>query len=189
VRLFIAVSPPEDVRSHLAAELSRHRELLDGARPVRPVQWHLTLAFLADVPEAKVADVRAALSVAAGSVAPFTLELTGAGAFGRDRAVIWTGLAGQVDKLERFARLLRGGLVAAGLPLDSRSFTPHLTVARNVDLRRPAASAALAELNAYRGPQWTVEQVELVHSRLGADPGGGARHEPLGVWELGRPGK
>ena len=187
MRLFVAVTPPEDARADLAAALGGVRELLVGARPVRPAQWHLTLAFLDDVAAGTVDAVRAAASVAAASADPFALALAGAGTFGRDRAVVWIGLSGAVDRLDRLARVLRGGLVAAGLPLDSRSFTPHLTVGRNVDLRRPAVAAALGRLTGYSGPQWKVEQLQLVRSTLGTGPGGGACHEPLDAWPLGRP--
>jgi 2'-5' RNA ligase len=178
MRLFVALCPPEEVRAHLAAALP---EFPPEARPVPPEQWHLTLAFLDEVADEKVDAVGRAVEVAARSARPFTLQLTGAGAFGRERGTAWVGLAGETDRLARLVRVLRGGFVAIDISLENRPFLPHLTVAHGLDLRKPAAAAALAELNAYRGPTWRAEQVLLVHSTLGPD---GPRYETIGSCAL-----
>jgi 2'-5' RNA ligase len=175
VRLFVAVSPPEDARTHLAAALP---SLQIGGRPVRPGRWHLTLAFLEDVPDDRVPEVRAAVDGAAGTTGPFSVRLTGAGAFGQ---VVWIGLSGETDPLVRLAGELRRRLRDAGFPVEERPFRPHLTIARGVDTRRPSTAAALASLAEYDGPPWTVRQLVLVHSTLGP---GGARHEPIGAAAL-----
>jgi 2'-5' RNA ligase len=170
VRLFVAVSPPEDARTHLAAALP---SLQLGGRPVRPGQWHLTLAFLEDAPDDRVPDVRVAVEAAA-TTGPFSVRLTGAGAFGQ---VVWIGLSGETDRLVRLAGELRSRLRDAGFPVEERPFRPHLTIARGVDTRRASSAAALAELTDYDGPPWTVRELVLFHSTLGP---GGARHEPIG---------
>jgi 2'-5' RNA ligase len=185
VRLFVAVSPPKEVRAHLAAALTEVPGLLAGARPVRPDQWHLTLAFLDEVADEGLPGVRAAVAEAAsGSGGPLTLRLAGAGTFGGHRGVAWVGLGGDVDRLKAVARTLQTGLRAAGVLLESRPYRPHLTIARQVDTRRRPAAEALAALSGYAGPPWTARTLDLVHSSLGAGPGGSARHETVGVWEL-----
>jgi 2'-5' RNA ligase len=180
VRLFVSISPPEDARVHLAATLLELAE-----RVVRPEQWHVTLAFLGEVPEDAVPAVGDAVRKAAAGAKPLRLRLLGAGAFGRERAAVWVGLAGDLGRLERLARVVRGALLAAGIPAEDRPFTPHLTLARNVDLRQPAAAAALARLDSYEGPEWTAEQVVLMGSRLGAGPHGTALHTPVMSADLG----
>jgi 2'-5' RNA ligase len=176
VRLFAAVYPSEEARTELATTLAR--VALDG-RAVRPAQWHLTLAFLDGVPDQGLPEVQAAVVDAAAGVPPFTVRLSGAGAFGR---VVWVGLGGDTAPLAALAEGLRARLSDGGFPFDPRPFRPHLTVAREVPTRRPAAAAALAELANHTGPPWTVRQVVLVRSTLGA---GGARHDPVGTAELG----
>jgi 2'-5' RNA ligase len=178
VRLFVAVCPPEEARAHLATALP---DFPSEARVVPVAQWHLTLAFLDEVADEEVDGVRRAVEVAAGSTRPFALQLAGAGAFGRERGTVWVGLLGNTDRLAKLERVLRGGLVAIGIQLESRPFLPHLTLARGVDLRKPAAAAAVAELTSYRGPEWRVDQLVLVHSRLGSS---GPQHETIGSWPL-----
>jgi 2'-5' RNA ligase len=186
VRLFVAVDPPEEVRVDLATALrERAPDLLTEAKPVRPEQFHLTLAFLGEVPEERLSAVWSTVERAAASTRPLRLGLAGSGAFGRDRAVVWVGLVGDTDGLQQLSGVLRDRLRAARVPLDTRPFRPHLTLARGVDLRREPAAAALAALTSYEGPWWTAEGLTLVRSRLGAGPGGGARHEPLGAFPLG----
>ena len=70
VRMFVAVVPPDDVVEHLDG-------FLDVRRDAAPFRWaaieqlHLTLAFLADVPDRKLDDLverlgRAAARLSAG---------------------------------------------------------------------------------------------------------------------------
>jgi 2'-5' RNA ligase len=188
VRLFVAVDPSEEVRAHLATAIrDRAPDLLTEAKPARPEQWHLTLAFLGEVPEGHVSAVSSAVARAASTTGPLRLRLAGAGAFGRDRAVVWVGLTGDTDRLQQLAGVLRDRLRTVRVPLDTRPFRPHLTVARGVDLRRPPQAAALAALTSYEGPWWTAPELTLVHSRLGAGEDRSARHDPLGAFPLGGP--
>jgi 2'-5' RNA ligase len=188
VRLFVALDPPEEVRAHLATALrDRAPDLFRGAKPARPEQWHLTLAFLGEVPGVQVSAVWSAVARAAGTTGPLRLRLAGAGAFGQDRAVVWVGLTGDTEELQRLAGVLRDRLRVVRVPLDTRPFRPHLTVARGVDLRRAAAAAALAALTSYEGPWWTAQELTLLHSRLGAGVGGSPRYDPVGAFPLGGP--
>jgi 2'-5' RNA ligase len=177
VRLFAAVYPSEDARTDLAATLAR---LPTHGRSVRPAQWHLTLAFLDDVPTGRVPEVRSAIEQSAAEVPAFTVRLGGAGAFGR---VVWVGVGGDTGPLATLAEGVRGRLRDGGFPIDTRPFRPHLTIARGVQTRRPDVSTALAALAGYTGPPWRVRQLVLVQSTLGP---GGARHEPIAAAELGR---
>lgn len=60
----------------------------------------------------------------------------------------------------------------------SRAYRPHLTIAR---LRGAVdATGAVAELAAYAGPTWPVQEVHLVRFRLGPSPA----YEDLATWLL-----
>jgi 2'-5' RNA ligase len=64
MRMFVAAIPPEEVVEDLEEFLSVRRE----AAPLRwtlPEQWHLTLAFLAEVPDRRYDDLLARLERAA----------------------------------------------------------------------------------------------------------------------------
>lgn len=179
MRLFVSIQPPPDVLAALDAELGRARAVAPhGLRWTRPEQWHLTLAFLGEVPDEDVPALTDALAAVVDDT-PMTLRLAGGGCFGT--RVLWVGLAGDVHALRRLAANIGTAAGEAGIELEEKSFRPHLTLARagreKADLR-PAAE----ELAQIVGPVWDVEAVQLMRSRLSAGPGGTALHEPVATW-------
>jgi 2'-5' RNA ligase len=186
MRMFVALRPPDDAVEHLD-------EFLDVRREAGPFRWtlaeqvHLTLAFLAEVPDRKLDDLVERLGRAAARRTPVTTRIAGGGAFpnpGRAR-VLWAGLG--VDEtgrteLGRMATGARAAATRAGIPVDGQRFRPHLTVAR---LGRPAeVSSWVRLLEAYEGPEWSTTTVSLVASHLGQGPCNRPRHvvvEEFGV--------
>jgi 2'-5' RNA ligase len=148
VRLFVALRPPSDAVAHLQAQLTQW--------PSAPERWHLTLAFLGEVPDDAAVD-RALATALAGAPSP-ELCLAGSGTFGQ-RAV-WVGLDGDLDGLQELARRVSAAVRQAGVPLERGHYRPHLTVGR-------AGRPDPARLRSYRGPAWTAREVELVRSDLG----------------------
>jgi RNA 2',3'-cyclic 3'-phosphodiesterase len=168
VRLFVAVYPPPAVLDHLADFVDGLGFHQAGVRATARPLWHLTLAFIGEVPDTKLPAARKALD-ASVPVAPPTLRLAGGGRFGRGRfTVLWTGVEGDLAPLRK---AVTGQLKKARLPFDAKRFHPHLTLARPGD-RLPAEVLAedLARLEGYAGPEWTVEGVALVQSHLGPKP-------------------
>ena len=179
MRLFVSIQPPADALAALDADLGRARAVAPhGLRWTRPEQWHLTLAFLGEVPDDDVPALTDAVGGAVGD-APMSLRLAGGGCFGT--RVLWVGLAGDVHALRTLAAGIGAAASQVGVALDDPSFRPHLTLARagkeKADLR-PAA----AELAQVVGPPWDVAAVSLMRSRLSAGPGGTAVHEPIATW-------
>jgi 2'-5' RNA ligase len=181
LRLFVAVDPPPEAIDHLGAavdELHISRPAGRSTRLAARERWHVTLAFLGDVPADRVEDAAAALRRAAASVgAPIVLRFAGGGRFGRGRfTVLWAGLDGDLTALATLARTLRRELRSVRLPVDDKPFRPHLTIARPGDrVGAEQVAADVAALRPYIGPQWTVAAVHLVASELGPN----ARHHHL----------
>jgi 2'-5' RNA ligase len=176
--LFVAVYPPEDARAHLAAvvdrlAVGRAADAGVNARLAPSANWHLTVAFLGDVPDERLDDVRAALAEAVrrwrSGTEPPRLWLGGGGRFGRGRfTVLWVGLRGQVQALAGLATAVRGELRRARLPYDRKPLHPHLTLARPGD--RVDVHDDLLTLHDYAGPEWTADEVRLMRSHLGPQP-------------------
>jgi 2'-5' RNA ligase len=186
VRLFVAIDPPAEALAALDAALGRTRAVAPhGLRWTRPEQWHLTLAFFGEVPDAEVPALTAALAEVVGAE-PMALRLAGGGCFG-DR-VLWVGLAGDVHALRTLAAAVALTARDVGVAVDDKPYRPHLTLARagreRADLR-PAA----AELAQVVGPAWDVASVQLVRSRLGAGPGRSSLHEPIATWPRAAKGR
>lgn len=159
-RLFFALWPDDAVREAIAAQLP---EMPKPAKPVPAANWHVTLAFLGDVP----AEQRRAYEDAAGAVAgrPFDLELDRFGYFHRPR-VLWIGASQVPDALRALHADLNGSLAERGFEPERRPFTVHLTLARKMlppgDLPEPDPVP------------WRVTDFCLVRSELSR---AGARYE------------
>ncbi|MEU8658032.1 RNA 2',3'-cyclic phosphodiesterase [Actinoplanes philippinensis] len=146
-RLFVAVFPSEEAVDHLRAHLPA-----PAAR--RPEKWHVTLAFLGDVPDEGVPVVAAALADVPPP-GPIRLRLGGAGRFG---SVVWAGVHGDLERLGAFREDVRRALADAGFPIDARPFRPHFTISYRYDRRLATL------LDGYSGPSWTVTEFALVDS-------------------------
>ncbi|WP_122816017.1 RNA 2',3'-cyclic phosphodiesterase [Nocardioides pantholopis] len=188
MRMFAAVVPPEDAIEHLDEFLEVRRDAA-GFRWAGAEQLHLTLAFLAQVPDRALDDLLERLARAAGRRTPFPARVVGGGAFpnpARAR-VLWAGLgldeAGRTE-LDRLATGARAAAAKAGIAVDGQRFRPHVTVAR---MGRPQeVSDWVRLLDAYEGPGWTVDTLTLVESHLGEGPRGRPRYEVVAEYPLGR---
>lgn len=185
--MFVALRPPEPAIEHLDEFLASRRE----AAPFRwslPEQLHVTLAFLAEVPDRRLDDLVERLGRAAARRQPVATRVAGGGAFphaARAR-VLWAGLGldetGRTE-VSRTATGARAAASRAGVTVDGQRFRPHLTLAR---LGRPEeVSRWVRLLDGYGGPDWVADRFELVASYLGEGPRGRPRHEVVAAFPLG----
>ncbi|GAB3686974.1 RNA 2',3'-cyclic phosphodiesterase [Angustibacter aerolatus] len=191
MRVFVALVPPPEAVEHLEAFLDVRRDADADLRWSRPEQWHVTLAFAADVRERVLDDLVDGLSEAAGRRPALDLAVAGGGAFpdAASARVLYAGLVappGGADdvgeQLQRLSAATRTACARAGAPVDGARFTPHVTLAR---LGRPRDVTRWVRLLAtYEGPAWTAGELHLVRSHLGQGRHGGTRHEPLAALPL-----
>ncbi|HEU4945727.1 MAG TPA: RNA 2',3'-cyclic phosphodiesterase [Kribbella sp.] len=185
MRLFVAVVPPVDVVQHLAEFVEPRRSHPDeDLRWATEENWHITLAFLGEVPEYKTDELAERLERAAGRQKPIDLQLGGSGAFPSvaDARVLWTGVRDEAAALPHLASATKAAANKAGVPVEGRKFSAHVTLAR---VRRPMDVARWVRIfDGYRGPGWTAESVELIASRLGQGPSHGAAYDTVGEWRF-----
>lgn len=185
-RMFVAVQPPDEVVEHLDAFLDVRRGAADF-RWAGVEQMHVTLAFLADVPDRRVEDLVERLDRAAAKRTAFDTRIAGGGAFPGVAAarILWAGV--ELDdhgrtELDRLATGTRAAAGRAGIAIGGGRFRPHVTVAR---LRFPADVAKwVGLLDGYAGPPWHVDRIELVESFLGQGPRGRPRYETVDTFPL-----
>jgi 2'-5' RNA ligase len=169
VRLFIAIDPPESAQDHLAEVTAGLAVIRAGARVTARALWHVTLAFIGEIPDEQLGAATEALDKAVAGLEAPVLRVAGGGRFGRGKfTVLWAGIAGDLMPLRKAVTVQ---LKRARLPYDAKRFHPHLTIARPGD-RIPTGDLALdvTLLDGYEGPQWTVEDIRLVRSYLGPNP-------------------
>jgi 2'-5' RNA ligase len=183
MRLFFAVPVPPDAQARVGELIERVQASVgDGTARIRWVRvegLHLTLRFLGPTPDDRRAPLEAAADALARVVAPFEVGLAGGGAFpsiAQPRS-LWIGVAAGADRLASLADGLTAAAGECGLVLETRPFTPHLTVARTDGLRLgPVAARALEQAARELDIRYTVDRIVLFRSLLG---GGPARYEPL----------
>lgn len=169
MRLFVAINLPPELR----------RDLWEAAAPLRardyPIRWvppesmHLTLKFLGQVEDRRVAEIERGIDRAVGDARRFTLPIAGFGAFpsaARPR-VVWVGCEA-VPPLELLQHRVEQGMAVLAFPLEGRLFRPHLTLGR---VARGAGASALASFPTALEPleyfgEADVASVDLMESHL-----------------------
>ncbi len=146
--MFAAIVPPELPHADLESFVEVRREVQSELRWTPAHLWHVTLAFMAEVPEYLVDDTIEAIAEVAGERAPIPLQLSGAGVFpSPDHArVVWMDvLSSAADGLAELEALALGVRRAVGRvgasPAGRRLSTPPHAGAVTPPVRGDALAA------------------------------------------------
>ncbi|MEU6162651.1 RNA 2',3'-cyclic phosphodiesterase [Streptomyces tanashiensis] len=169
VRVFVALAPPDDAKDELERALGPAYEAYPRMRWNRIEDWHITLAFLGELPVATVPLLRPPLAEIAAARRPVELALRGGGHF--DDRVLWSGLDGDLDGLHALATEVRTVVKECGIPFEERPLRPHLTLARARRDDPASVLEAAAGLAGFTGRSWPAERLHLVGSDYGRGPG------------------
>lgn len=190
MRVFCAVELPAEVRALAASHIERLRRALPDVRASwdRPEKLHVTVKFLGEIEETRLALLERAARDAASSVEPFELSIEGAGAFpqhGPPR-VLWLGVQDSAGGLARLQNSLEAACAVEGFAREPRPFHPHLTIVR---LRQPRGTRELSTLHREHGfssDPFRVTDLLVIKSELGP---GGSRYTVLTRRQLGAGGQ
>ena len=187
-RTFIALELDEALQRHLEGLIHQVARQLPALRWVDPVGIHLTLAFLGELSNEQVAEAMNATELAARKIPSFQYRLTSPGIFGslRQPRVIWIGIDEPSGRLRQLHRVLNTELEQRGFTVDTRPFSPHLTLSRVKEPLKPEEQAILQQfLNGKRSeissPPYHVGQVSVMESTLSR---AGARYTCLRNYPL-----
>lgn len=182
VRVFIALAPPDHAKEELARELRPAYGTHPHLRWNRIEDWHITLAFLGELPVATVPLLRPPLAALAAGSRPPSLALRGSGEF--DDRVLWSGVDGDLDALHTLAAEVRTTVKDCGVVLEERPFRPHLTLARARRGDRSSAHEIAEGLAGFSGLRWPAEKLHLVGSNAGRSSGP-IHYRDIEAWPLG----
>ena len=167
MRLFIASSFEPRFGETLRAvrDYARANSGEDSVKWVEDGQFHITYAFLGDLPEAKTA-VKS-MDEALQGLKAFTVVSGGLGAFpsSRNPRVLWLSIAEGDRFLREINEKLAAALAANGLVSENR-FEPHVTLGR---VKRPLPENFFRRAADYAAAKRTpsaVRSVELMRSVL-----------------------
>ncbi|MEU7069965.1 RNA 2',3'-cyclic phosphodiesterase [Streptomyces narbonensis] len=181
VRVFIALAPPDEAKDELAHALQPAYEAYPRMRWNRIEDWHITLAFLGELPVTAVPLLRPPLARLAASHRPLELGLLGGGQF--DERVLWSGIDGDVDGLQHLAAEVRSVVRECGITFQERPLRPHLTLARARRDDPASVVEVAAQLADFAGRRWRTERLHLVGSNFGRGPAP-IRYRDIESWTL-----
>lgn len=161
-RMFAAVLPPESLVEELDDLLAAHRDADPRLRWTRPEGWHLTTAFMPDVPD--VARLVDHLGAVTSTVAPFQIRVADGLAFPHpvSARILAMAVTDGHRELAALSERTREAAILAGASPDAAPFVGHLTLAR-VN-RGFQATKWLALLDSLPGWSFTVEDLVLIRS-------------------------
>ncbi|WP_329459797.1 RNA 2',3'-cyclic phosphodiesterase [Streptomyces sp. NBC_01497] len=182
VRVFIALAPPDHAKEELARELRPAYATHPHMRWNRIEDWHITLAFLGELPAETVPLLGAPLAGVAAGHRPPGLALLGSGNF--DDRVLWSGIDGDLEELHVLAADVRSAVKECGVAFEDRTLRPHLTLARARRGDRTSAGEIAEGFAGFTGRGWSAERLHLV----GSNPlrgGGPIRYRDIEAWPFG----
>lgn len=130
MRLFFGISLPAPVCEAVVRRACACRVVIPG-RYVPENNYHITLAFLGDVPPERVSKAAGVLAQCLERHPAPLLTLGETDYFGRAQNGILIARVHSSPPLEPLHGALLSGLRAAALPFDPGAFSPHITLARH----------------------------------------------------------
>lgn len=176
MRSFVALTLPAGAVA-LSESLARR---VDFGRPTKPENLHITLAFLDDQTETRLAAVELELS-AIRLPAP-QVRVKGIGAFGGDKPRILYADIEPEPRLLALRGAVRRAVRAAGIELPHERYHPHVTIARMTPTDIAAHARLARYLERYGASATEAEPalaLGLFGSHLHPD---GVRYEPLALF-------
>lgn len=158
-RLFIGLELPEMVRVRLALIGGP----LPGAKWIPPEDMHLTLRFIGDIDNRQADELVGFLDDI--RLTSFELTIRDLGAFGgNEPRIIWAG-ADATPALELLQRGVEKAARLSGLPPETRSFKPHVTLARLRGTKPDIVARFLGSRPGLAIEPFVVERFALFSSR------------------------
>jgi 2'-5' RNA ligase len=129
MRVFIALDIADNVRRSISEYLERVRALAPDARWARPESLHVTLKFIGEASDARVQEIKNALS--AVQAAPFSIKFQDVGFFPNPKTprVFWIGMSAG-EALSQLAAAVDAALFKLDIAAEEKAYRPHLTLAR-----------------------------------------------------------
>jgi len=172
IRSFIAIELPKELKQELAQlETQLKVDRQPWVKWVRPDSIHLTLKFLGNIAVDTTVAITRAIEASVRGIKPFHLQVKELGVFPNLKRVqvAWVGISGEVDKLTQLQKHLESNLSPLGFAAESRSFTPHLTLARLNERASPDERQAFGQLIAstrFENGDIKVDAISLMKSQL-----------------------
>lgn len=167
MRLFTGIDIPEAIKERLDV-------LISHLRPHAQIKWsptynlHITTKFIGEWPQDRLSEIDAALrAIQVGG--PVSIEVRGLGWFPNPHSprTFWAAIHASAS-LPDLVNATNHALAGVGIEVESKPFSPHLTLAR---IKEPVPLAhirtAIAELDSLEFGSFTAPAFHLYRSEPG----------------------
>lgn len=180
---FYALELPIEVKGKLEKTITELQQALPYKTWVHPQDLHITLAFLGNAAAQQIDASNKLIDAELTRQSEFELAIDHLGIFGRKDSprIFWAGL----EKSESLAMLrddVFSACLSAGFKLETRPFSPHITLARKWTGESPFTYKLIEEINPFKDEKinFQAERVVLYRTHLGKSP----KYEPLKIFPL-----
>ena len=175
-RLFVAVELSEEIKTHLLDA----QTLIAGLKWTPAANLHLTLRFIGQVPQDRVALLQQSLCRIEGDA--FRLNVAGLGLFQqRTGGILWAGVKKEPALMKLKQQVDEALRVSVGLSLDTKDYSPHITLSRLKKPIPPPLKNLVQENAAEHFGTMDIADFVLFRSLLRPS---GAIHEPVERYRL-----
>ena len=168
IRTFVAIPVPDDVSGLQDQLRSVIPERYGRIKWVNKDRLHLTLKFVGDTPESSFKSIQDKLESISNTSETIQLKIEGTGCFPiKERPrILWSGITGEISKLEKLFNEIQSSLESLGFYKDNKLFHPHITLGRSKypQKRTPDISSFLIET--YDPIPFRVEKIQFISSEL-----------------------
>jgi RNA 2',3'-cyclic 3'-phosphodiesterase len=160
---FLAVRLPNEAKQLLYEQAVQWKSELMFARWVHHEDYHITLAFLGNASESQLNTTKKLVQKNIDGFSAFSLTIQHLGTFGRKDSprIFWAGVHKE-ERLHQLRNLVFSACEQAGFQLETRPFSPHITLARKWEGSSSFAPVLLNDDNRLKEAPITFEAKEVV---------------------------
>lgn len=134
MRIFIALTLPQNAIEMLCAVQKKLKESGSGGRPIEKKNIHITLRFLGEISEQMASNVCAVVKEDFAHTPAPLISMDGVGAFIRSGGDnVYAHLGGNFEEIVDIYKSMTKTLQNIGLQPELRPFTPHITLMRGAE--------------------------------------------------------
>jgi len=173
MRTFIAIDLPQNIKDGLQRIQDKLKASEADVKWVSPENIHLTLKFLGEIDDAKLAKINEIMLKVCSGKEQFQLSIRSLGVFPKINfpRVIWVGIDKGDKETNEIAQDLEERIASLGIPKEKRAFSSHITIGRVRSMlnRQRLAEELERPENAPQGkdfPDFMVTKITLFKSSL-----------------------
>ncbi|WP_169891114.1 RNA 2',3'-cyclic phosphodiesterase [Litchfieldia alkalitelluris] len=169
---FLAVPLSDDARTILSDWREELKEEVSFKSWVHPLDFHITLAFLGSASEKAISLTKEKIGAISSFYPAFQLEINGLGTFGKQESprVFWAGVQ-HSEALIKLQKKVHEACKEVGFSLDSRPYSPHITLARRWKEKSPLDVKKIQTFNIQAGvTSFPVQEMILYQTHLNRTP-------------------